>query len=108
MNVVLSMVHFGSLRNFEPIVRALVERGHRVHRSADEPETLGGQAAVERLAAEYPAVTWDRAPSFENEPWHHAASRLRIALDYVRFCARRYRGSPKLRRRFRERAPRVV
>jgi hypothetical protein len=108
MKVVLSMVHFGSVRNFELIVSALAERGHAVHLSADEPETLGGEAAVMRLAAEYPGVTWDFAPAFDDEPWHHAASRLRIALDYVRFSAWRYRGSPKLRRRYRDRAPRLV
>jgi hypothetical protein len=108
MKVLLSALHFAYLRNFEPVVRALAERGHHVHLSADEPERLGGQALVERLAAEYANVTWDFAPSADSEPWYHAASRFRIALDYVRFSDRMYARSPKLRRRYRDRAPRLV
>ena len=108
MKIALSMLHFALVRNFEPVVRALAERGHHVHLSADEPEALGGQEAVTRLAAEYPTITWDFAPSFDDEPWHHAVTRLRIALDLVRFSGPEYAGSPKLRRRYTERAPRLV
>ena len=108
MKIAFSMLHFALVRNFEAVVRALAERGHHIHLSADEPEALGGQEAVARLAAEYPGITWDFAPAFDDEPWHHAVSRLRIALDLVRFSGREYAGSPKLRRRYMERAPRVV
>ena len=108
MKVAFSMLHFALVRNFESVVRALAERGHHVHLSADEPEALGGQEAVTRLAAEYPTITWDFAPSFDDEPWHHAVSRLRIALDLVRFSGPAYAGSPQLRRRYAERAPRLV
>ena len=108
MKILFSALHFAYLRNFEPVVRALAERGHHVHLSADEPERLGGQPLVERLAAEYPNITWDFAPSADAEAWYHAVSRMRIALDYVRFSHRAYARSPKLRRRYRERAPRLV
>ena len=108
MKIALSMLHFALVRNFEPVVRALAERGHHVHLSADEPETLGGLEAVTRLAGEYPNISFDFAPSFEDEPWHHAVTRLRIALDLVRFSGREYAGSPKLRRRYTDRAPRLV
>ena len=44
-------------RNFESVVLALAERGHSVHLAADERESLGGAALVERLAAGRPGIT---------------------------------------------------
>ena len=109
MKVLFSALHFAYFRNFESAIRALVERGHHVHLSADEPEALGGQQLVERLASEYPhRVTWDFAPSVGQESWYDAASRLRVGLDYVRFLDRRYRDMPKLRTRALARTPRIV
>ncbi len=64
---------------------ALAERGHHVHLAADEPEALGGQELVERLAARYPGVTFGFAPSLDDEPWFRLARKLRTASDYVRF-----------------------
>ena len=113
MKILFSALHFAYFRNFESAIRALADRGHHVHLSADEPETLGGQALVERLASAYTGatsgrITWDFAPSPQESPWYDAASRLRVGLDYVRFLDRRYRDMPKLRTRAAERAPRVV
>src|SRR5688572_12031724 len=108
MKVLFSALHFGYFRNFESVVRMLAERGHQIHLAADEPETFGGQQLVERLAAEYPGVTWSWAPSLEDEPWFPAAQKLRYALDYVRFLNPRYEDAPKLRLRNIERAPRLV
>ena len=86
----------------------LAERGHQVHLAADEPETFGGQQLVERLAAEYPGLTWGWTPSLEDEPWFPTAQKLRLALDYVRFLDPRYDNATKLRLRNIQRAPRVV
>lgn len=108
MKVLFSALHFASFRNFESVVRALAERGHRVHLLADEAETFGGQALVERLASEYEGVTWGFAPSPTGEPWFPVARKLRFALDYVRFLRPRYNDSPKLRLRNIERTPRIV
>ena len=113
MKVLFSALHFAYFRNFESVIRTLAERGHHVHLSADEPETFGGQALAERLAAEYPGgtdgrVTWDYAPLLADEPWYDTASRLRVGLDYVRFLDRRYDDHPKLRLRAERRAPRAI
>jgi hypothetical protein len=108
MKVVFSAVHFASFRNFESVVTALAERGHQVHLMADETERLGGQALVERLAAQYPNVTWGWTPSPADEPWFPFALKVRLALDYVRYLDPRYADAPKLRLRNIERAPRVV
>jgi hypothetical protein len=108
VRVLFSALHFAYFRNFEPVVRALAQRGHAVHLAADEPETFGGQQLVERLAAEYPAVTWGWTPDVEREPWFPAAQKVRYALDYVRFLDPRYDDAAKLRLRNVERTPRVV
>ncbi|MGE0444154.1 MAG: hypothetical protein AB7P99_02925 [Vicinamibacterales bacterium] len=108
MRIALSLVHFAGLRNFEPVVRELAARGHAVHLSAEEEDRLGGEALARRLADEYPAITWDYVPPFDAEPAHLTASALRVGLDLVRFSDRRYGDSPKLRRRYGERAPRLV
>ena len=108
MKVVFSALHFASFRNFESVVEALAARGHHVHLTADEPERFGGQALVERLAAQYPTVTWGFTPSPDQEPWFVFAQKVRFAINYVRYLAPRYADVPKLRMRTVERAPRIV
>ena len=108
MKFLFSALHFANFRNFESVVRGLAERGHQVHLIADEPETFGGQALVERIAAEHPQVTWGWGPAVGDEPWHPFAQKVRFALDYVRFLDPRYAGVPKLRIRNVERTPRLV
>ena len=106
MKVLFAALHLAYYRNFESVVRGLAERGHAVHLTADEPETLGGRELAERLAAQYATVTWGHLPSLEEEPWFDAARRLRESLDYVRVLDPRY--PDKLRLRTEERAARVV
>ena len=109
MKVLFSALHHAYFRNFESVVRDLAARGHRVHLTADEPETLGGQELAERLAAEHPGlVTWDLSPSLEGEAWFDAARKMRLGLDYARVLEPRYAASPKLRLRTEERTPRLV
>jgi hypothetical protein len=89
-------------------VLELAARGHDVHLLADEVESTGGQGLVERLAAASPRISWGLAPAVAEEPWFPAVRKLRHALEYVRFLDPRYDGSPKLRLRTADRAPRVV
>jgi hypothetical protein len=106
MKVLFAALHLGYFRNFESVIRELAERGHSVHLTADEPDGMGGQELAERLAADYPSVTWDRLPSLETEPWFDAARRMRTALDYVRALEPQY--PAKLRLRAEERTARIV
>jgi hypothetical protein len=110
MRVLFSALHLGYFRNFESVIRALAERGHHVHLTADEADAVGGgQELAARLAAEYPGITWDLLPALaETEPWFDAAQRLRLGLDYARALERRFASTPKLKVRARERTPRVV
>ena len=108
MKILFTALHFANYRNFESVIRSLAARGHDVHLLADEPETFGGQAFVERLAAEYPKVSFGLTPSPIDEPWFHLAQKLRFALDYVRFLDPRYAAAEKLRLRNIERTPRII
>src|SRR6266540_1304812 len=108
MKVLFSAVHFGYFRNFESVIVALAERGHQVHLAADEPESVGGRALVERLAARYPGVTFGFAPSLDDEPWFRLARKLRTASDYVRFHEAEFSSFRKTRLTLRDRIPRGV
>jgi len=108
VRLVFSAPHFAYFRNFESVLEALAADGHQIHLAADEAETFGGQALVARLAASCPCVTYGRVPSAGGESWMPFAQKVRYALDYARFRARRYADVPKLRVRSAERAPRVV
>ena len=108
MRLVFSAPHFAYFRNFESVLEALAAEGHDIHIAADEAETFGGQALVERLTTLYPRVTYGSVPSAAGEPWMSFAQKVRYALDYARFRSRRYADVPKLRARSAERAPRIV
>src|SRR5262245_62001846 len=108
MRLLFSAPHFAYFRNFESVLETLAAQGHHIHLAADEAETFGGQALVERLAASHARVTYGSVPSAADEPWMPFAQKVRYALDYVRFCAPRYADVPKLRLRNVERTPRVI
>ena len=108
MKVLFSALHFGHFRNFESVIVALAERGHRVHLSADEPDMLGGAALVERLAAEHRGVTFGFAPSLDDQPWFALARKLRLAADYVRFHEPAFASFRKTRLNLSTQVPRGV
>ena len=108
MKVLFCAQHFTYFRNYESVVRMLAERGHQVHLVAEESEELGGQALVERLASEYPQVTWGFAPDLERERWFNLAGKIRHGLEYVRFLDPAYDDRPKYRYRAQVWSPRVL
>ena len=108
MKLLFSAAHFGYVRNFESAIVALAGRGHRIHLAADETDSVGGSALVERLAAEHPGVTYGFGPSLDAEPWFRLARKLRGASDYVRFHDESFENFGKTRLTLRERIPRSV
>jgi hypothetical protein len=108
MRVLFLAAHHAYYRNFESVVLSLAERGHSVHLAADERESLGGAALVERLAAGRPGITYGFAPSLDDEPWFLLARKLRSASDYVRFHDDAFAPFDKARLTLRERIPRGV
>jgi hypothetical protein len=108
MKILFGALHFGCFRNFESVIVDLASRGHTIHLWADEPERLGGQALVERLASEHASVTWGFSPGPVDEPAFALSRKLRQGLDYLRFLDPRYDAFPKLRSRAAERIPRAL
>jgi hypothetical protein len=108
MNVLLSALHFGYYRNYESVITALAARGHHVHLTAAEPDALGGHHLVERLAAEYPTVTFGFAPPLDAQPWFRLARKLRMGADYVRFHDEPYTAFRKAKLNLTPQVPRIV
>jgi len=108
VKILFLAAHHAYYRNFESAIVALAGRGHSVHLAADEPESMGGQALVERLASKYPGVTHGFAPSLDAEPWFRLARKLRSASDYVRFHDAAFSTFRKTRLTLRERIPRGI
>jgi hypothetical protein len=106
MRILFSVSHFGFLRNFEPALRLLAERGHAVHLLADRHDRLGGTRTIDNLTAAVPgAFTFGYAPSRKDNPFHQLAIRLRLSLDYWRYLEPRYDQAPSLRARAARQAP---
>jgi hypothetical protein len=109
MKVLFIARHFTYFRNFESVISALAERGHRIHLAADREETLGGRELVDRLAARHPVhVTVGFTPILHWGRYRRLASALRIGLDYLRYSDPRYEATPKLRQRAYDRTPFLV
>jgi hypothetical protein len=100
--------HYSYLRLFESAIAGLADRGHHIVLAADRDETMGGRQMVERLASRYPHIELCDAPGRHSGAWAELARRFRLGLDYLRFLDPRYAGTPHLRRRAEERAPRLV
>ncbi len=105
MKVLFVARHFTYFRNFESVIRLLAERGHQVHLAAERDESLGGTVLVERLCRDWPGVTSGEAPGREDDELAPIVTKLRLAVDYLRFLDPMYDGTPKLRSRAAERAP---
>ena len=108
MKVLFCAVHFAYYRNFESAIAELAERGHHIHLSADETESMGGLALVQRLAERYEHVSFGFAPSLDAEPWFRLARKIRSASDYVRFHDPEFASFRKTRLTLRDRIPRGV
>jgi hypothetical protein len=108
VKVLFCAAHFGYFRNFESVIVSLATRGHQVHLAADEPDSVGGQALVERLSSVNPGVTFGFAPALDNEPWFRLARKLRAAADYVRFHHPAFASFAKMRLTLRDRLPKIV
>jgi hypothetical protein len=106
MRLLFSVGNFGFLRNFEPALRLLAERGHDLHLVADRKDSVGGSRTIELLMRDYPdRIRYSYAPSRKDELWLPLATRLRLSLDYWRYLDPRYDRSPSLRARGEAQAP---
>jgi hypothetical protein len=108
MRLLFSMRHVGSLRLFEPALRALARRGHEVDVLVSRRESIEWGSAAAQLTAEYPAVRWHWADDLPPNAWLEFATVVRLWLDYLRYFDPRYADAPKLRVRAEDRVPAFI
>ena len=58
MKIFFSMRHLGMFRMYEPTIRELAGRGHRIHLALGRGEALGWRPALDNLLADHPEITW--------------------------------------------------
>ena len=106
MKILFSVGNFGFLRNFEPALRLLAERGHDVHLVADRKDSVGGTKTLDLLERDYQGrIRHSYMPSRRDSLWQPLATQLRLSLDYWRYLDPRYDHSPSLRGRGASQAP---
>src|SRR5580765_2119544 len=109
MKILFSLGSFGFLRNFEPAVRLLAQRGHDIHLVADRTDNVGGIKTLELLERDYPErIRHSYARAQKDARWLPLATQLRLTLDYWRYLDPRYDESPSLRARGASQAPAVA
>jgi hypothetical protein len=109
VKILFSLGNFGFLRNFEPALRLLAERGHEIHLVADRKDSVGGTKTLDLLRRDYPdRIRHSYAPSRKESFWLPLATQLRLTLDCWRYLDPRYDHSPSLRARGASQAPRLA
>lgn len=109
MKILFCVGSFGFLRNFEPALRLLAQRGHDLHLVADRKDRVGGTKTLEALVRDFPErIRYSYAPSRKDWRWQALASQLRLTLDYWRYLEPTYDSSPSLRARGASQAPAIA
>ena len=102
MKILFIMRHAGFVRNFEPVLRMLCERGHRVHVgfviTKERHWMADSTNLADRLEADCPTFSSGMVPTRE-DGWGALGAALRASSDYLRYLTPTYRNAPKLRER---------
>jgi hypothetical protein len=116
LRIVFFMRHQVYTRNFESTLRRLAERGHSVYVGFDRSQTDPPGAPVrgeliERLAHEYPQLTYGRVPWRQHKKrgsvergWFRLEAEIGRAVDFLRYLEPDFASAPKLRRRAEQKA----
>ncbi|MEW5984292.1 MAG: hypothetical protein AB1806_18220 [Acidobacteriota bacterium] len=100
MKILWLMRHAGFVRNYDPLIRLLDSRGHRVHIAYEgDRDKFGETVLADRLAAGCAGVSYGLCPQREDNTWNTLATIARTLLDYLRYLDPRYRNAPLLRQR---------
>ena len=105
MKILFAALHNGYYRNIESVIDALAGRGHELFLGAERGDSaLGGQAIVERLASAHRNVTFGQV-AWREQKTRFLATKVRLAIDYLRYLEPEYAGTPVLRQRAAVRTP---
>src|SRR5678815_2463310 len=105
MKILFAALHNGYYRNLDSVVDELARRGHEIYLGAERKDSaFGGQPIVDRLTSMYPNVRAGRV-AFRDSESLFLPSRVRLAIDYLRYMNPEYSRSSGLLPRARERTP---
>jgi hypothetical protein len=105
VRILFAALHNGYYRNLDSVVEELARRGHEIYLGAErEDSSFGGQPIVERLTAAFANVTCGRT-AVRDEESLFLPSKIRFAIDYLRYLEPAYGPASGLIVRARERTP---
>jgi hypothetical protein len=105
VRILFAALHNGYYRNLDSVVEELARRGHAIHLGAErEDSAFGGQPIVDRLTAAYRNVTSGRTAVRDPE-LSFLPSKIRFAIDYLRYLEPAYARTSGVSLRARERTP---
>jgi len=98
VKILVAALHVGYYRNLEPVMNELASRGHTLYLGSERhPSALKGETIVDRIAAR-PNVTQGDVPRREKDSFF-LMSKIRLALDYLRYLDPAYAATSALRQR---------
>ena len=107
MKFLFVMSYPGYVRNNEPTLRSLAERGHHVTLAFNQGSRDATDGLADELVAAYPSIVACDAPGRRDE-WAATATFFRGCMDYLRYFDPAYANASALRERSEKRLPGVV
>jgi hypothetical protein len=107
MKFLFVMSHPGYVRNNEPTLRALAERGHSITLGFNKALRDESDRLAEELVAAHPTMNYRAMPN-RRDAWAPVAALVRGCMDYLRYFDPDYDNADALRKRIEERLPRFV
>lgn len=106
MHALFSVRNAAYVRHYDPVLRAMAGRGHRIDLVVDgRQKTRPWPEHVVALVAEFPGVRLGSTPVLTLDPWYELATAVRQNLFHARFFEPEYSATPVLRSRAGLKAP---
>lgn len=101
LKILFVMLHPGYIRNYESVICALAEKGHRIHIEVNQPQKQAEDRQGDELVAKYPGTVSLSKKLFPKRAlfWHYMAMTIYGGLDYLRYLHPIYADAHKLRER---------
>lgn len=100
MNILFVMLHPGYVRNYESLIRYLVNKGHHVHVGLNTVSKQSDDRQLEGLKNELgkDSFSFDKCPK-PYGPYMRFARSVRVMQDIIRYFDPRYDTAPRLKER---------
>ena len=86
----------GYVRLFDPVIRGLLERGHRVHLLHEREKYTEQELGWLRELEQQPGFSWSLTDALYHDRWAGLANVLRRTTDYVHFRGPAFAGASPL------------